>query len=35
VISLAFKKHLYKQDWKSVFIKRYFCIDPMTSLISH
>jgi len=28
-------KHLYEQDWKSVFIKLYFCIDSMMSLISH
>ena len=25
-------KHLYKQDWKSVFKKLYFCIDPNFTL---
>jgi len=23
-------KHLQKQDWESVYIKRHICIDPMT-----
>jgi len=28
-------KHLYKQDWESVFKKLHFCIDLMTILVSH
>ena len=30
-----FLKQFFKQDWKSVFIKLYFCIDPVTSLMSN
>jgi len=32
---MLLSKHLWKYDWKSIYMKRHCCIDPMTRLVSH